>query len=376
MTIASVKLHWTGTIGRRDLFRGPDYVSIYFVTTTDKLDQAQTILNYFEANIAARGEVYTFAGDTQTGPAYLRTLTATKLRDSQVHWEVVLAYSPDTDTSVGRNSSGVPVFDPLAFAPQIRIRTVQYQKPIEEATYISGLKVGGKAEDILPPFTVTAIVNSAFTPFDSAIEADDSRFTIEFERNFASYNGDDDALYMNSVNTQCFRIVKKLYKIDLTGGVAHYIEHGEYNRTVESLTAKVRDIQTTFERLNEIDFIKVIAIVDIDPNTWRFKVIDRGILAAARPGDPSGRGTYISEGASDDGDILPEGGPPVRREVDLEDRPIPGPVLFDGDGHALDTTMLGPMARVELVYSYYTELNFFLLPFFDGLISACSAPGT
>lgn len=379
MSLLSIKLHWAGTTGGRKLWQSTEYTAIWFVTMSSKLDQAQTLLNAFEAHVdgAARGDVYAFAADTATGPAYLRSLTATRKQDSQVHWEVQATYTSDQEATQGRDIDGVPTDDPLDFAPIFRVSNVQYQKPLDTAQYISGLKVGGAAELILLPGAFVVPVNSAMVPFDDPIMVDDSHCVLEIERNFTSYDGADDELYQNAVNTNCIRFVKKIWKATLTSGAISYIQTGLYIKDISALCAKIREIKTSFDMINEIEFIRVAYIIDIDPNTWRFPVIDKGTLVSARIGDPTGDGGTVALFDSHQNPLpaIPAGIPDIRRLTDWEGRPIPDPVLFDGDGQPLDITVPG-WTPVKLIYKGYTELDFLTIPFFTGISSSCEGTAT
>lgn len=375
MAIGSVKLHWAGTTGDRGLRGGLEYTAVWFVTMTSKFDQAQTVLNAFEAHAsgATRGDVYAFASDTATGPSYLRRLTAERKQDSQIHWEVKGHYSADDSRETGRDINGVPTADPLEYAPVVRVRNVQFQKPVERATYISGLKPGGFADAIIVPGDEIVPCNSAFIPFDDPIMRDEAHFTIEIEMNVSSYNGDNDDLYENLVNTDCFHITKPLYSLSLSGGAASYAQSGTYTRIVHERTAKIREIVVSFETFNEIDYIKVTYIMDINPHTWRPEVLDKGTTAGGWTGSPDGRGGLIGQGGS----IIPTGGALGRRITDLEDRPVPSPVLFDGDGEPLDTRTPG-WRPVHLKFVIYEESEYTSIPFLiaTGLIEQCTGTAT
>ena len=367
MAIVSVKLHWTGSTGDWAYRGGKEYTAVWFVTMSSKYDQAQTVLTAFEAHAsgATRGDQYAYASDTATGPSYLRRLSATRKQDSQIHWEVTGHYSSDQDATQGRTALGVPTDNPLDFGPEIDIKNVQFQKAAQRMEYVRGLLVGGWAEGLMPVGTSTPPVNSAMVPFDDPVMVDTSHAVISITRNLSSYDGQFDYFFQNSINQNCFRFIKRLYALNLTGGAVNYTQIGTYNRTVPGLMGKIREISTSFERLNEIDFIKVTYVIDENPDTWYFDLLDKGVLVRARAGDPAAYGGTIGYDA-----FVPTGTPPLRRVSDLDDRPIPSPILFNGDGHALNVAVPG-FTPVYLTYKYYLELDYLLIPFFVGILQDC-----
>lgn len=341
--IVSSALHWTGSTGSVSR-KEAEYTAVWRLRTDNPQDQAQTVLLWFQLNVLSLGTPYAYAGDTALSVATAQRIRAQRVLTTVDSWDVVVQYGTETEDQ-GLDDDGEPTSDPLDFRPRISSRTAQYTRPVERAIYKSGFT--GTAATLVAPGTSIIPCNSAMIPYDPPLEMEDARISVQVQRNLATYDATEDDFFANAINSQAFRLQKYGYKID-----------------VEPYTAKLRDNQVGFRRQNGIDFWEVSWQFDIDRFEWIDEVVDRGVIARACDGDPDGRGGTIGQQVS-----VPAGLPHARRLTDFEERPLPDPVLFDGDGKPL-AICPGPVTPVYLRYGKYTEWNFLSIPFFQGILEA------
>ena len=144
---SSVKLQWSGSDGSWSLNdNGNEYQAHWHCDVDDPLEQAATVIEYFNSNVRALGSIYNYASDLVDTSSILKKITASRDLGSTDHWIVVMDYGPEEDDD-GEDPEGDPTQDPLEFAPVLTWQTQLYEKPVERAEYVFGFK-GTKAAKV------------------------------------------------------------------------------------------------------------------------------------------------------------------------------------------------------------------------------------
>ena len=342
--------------GKYDLVKGrAEYTAPWRCFTTSPSDCVEQLRLYVEANIAAPTHHYGFGNDCRPG-ATLRSIDGKRQPGSADPWAwiAILTYSdpdPSDGKSDNKDSNGNPTDNPLDLRPEMEYRTVQYQKPIEKATYVSGYS---GASDTLCKMNggVGPVLNSAMVPFDPPVEGDHSRGVLRIKRNVASLNCN--TIFTNVINS-----------------VQHTFSWRGISKTVLIYCGKIRDVSAVPRNHPKYgDYVEVevfIDVIDDGITDWRIKTLDRGLSARAGYGDPDGHGGTF--GASDTRTVT--GIPPQRRLCDIDGNLVSEPVLLDGNGQPLnDSKPTGELdPPVWATWKYYTEHNWTGYPIFSGLIS-------
>lgn len=336
------------------------------LTSSSSDDGPNAALSYVEANIARREECYTLSavnisssesggisGDSNTR-AILKNVEVEKLVGSANPWLwfATLTYEEPEGGGEGEKPEGGTTGDPIEFAAEIDIQTVQYRKPCDKAAYKSGFS--GIAHAKVNDATRRPIVNSALAVFDPPPEVDDHRWVIRIKKNIAAL--DCDTVKCNAINTK--EIV---------------VSYRGISKTIPALCGKTRDISAHPVKHPVIGwYVEVQLFIDVDEdNDWRLEVQDRGFSARAMLGDPDGHGgTIYSDSRAFVEDIAPQ-----RRLCDAEGLPCSEPQLLNGDGQPLldFTKTTGAMAPVYSVWANYVETDFGSWPILADMIEDTSA---
>jgi hypothetical protein len=328
VSITDSQLHWNGSTGAHARDTGATYTAVWRLTTDNGLEQAQTIINWFRANVVELGDPYSYAADTGATEALAERIRARRYLKGRFVWEVQVDYAPPSEES-GVDEDGNPEPNPLNWRPKIFVNTVQYQRLVEESTFLGGFN--GLAATLLPNDTKTMPCNSAMIPYEPALERDDSRTTVRIVRNFLAWDGDEAEDVCDTVNASEFSF-----------------NYQGFTMTCEERTAKIREWGAGLRSVNGIEFWESEMVLDRDKRGWAVEVADRGFHARAIAGDPDGRGGSISAA-----DLIP-GVPKVRRLVDNDETPISTPVLLDGNGQPLDVSY-PPVKAVYGKWLHYEE---------------------
>ena len=344
----TLALHWNGSTGSltRDP-RGQEYTAVWRVQVDDPLDQSKTVLEWCEASgPVKRGDNYAYANDTAAAATQADRISANRVTNTNDWWEIVAQYvTPDDQTNEDEN--GDPTDDPLQWRPDIRTQTVQYQRPVDTSKFLGGYH--GWAAAMFPAGQFATPCNSAGVPFNPRPMMDDSRTTLLITRNLAVYDADEADDVVNGVNLNTFEIDKFGFR-------------GIYPARV----AKVRGWNASLRRANGVDFWQAQLAIGIDRRRHIDQILDQGLNARAAHGDPNGRGGFFSPS-----DPWPPGMPRLRRLLDKNMQPISEPVLFDGDGQALDLT-IAPVVPVFGTWLHYHEVDYLAMTFLDGIIQAAN----
>jgi hypothetical protein len=330
MGVTSVLPIWEGQTGELS-FDATQYTAVWHVAVDDPFDGPNVVLiGGIGLGLPIPGAFY-WVGNDLNLLLTLRKLVPTRVAGTRLLWMVVGTYeSPGRpqDHHDGTDDNGKPTKDPLKFHDEIEISYAQHTRPMEKAKLISPA-IPGVAQGVWGP-----VRNSAGAVFAPPLERDNSRFTLKITKNKASYPSNQADNYRDAVNSDTFTISKS--KLGFT-------------RTFQKYTVKMKNIGGRLQFQNDVVFWPVVYEMEIDTEFgWRFDVLDKGLAASARAGDPDGRGGTISN--SD----IQRGQPQMRRLVDAAGVPLSEPVLLDGKGQPL-----APGADpVYLTYQGYDELSF------------------
>jgi hypothetical protein len=315
-----------------------EYVTVYHVTTNDQNDGPQIVVD--ADGLPVIGNQYTGVGNDEDLNAYCVSLTPTRVPGSLYLWRVVAKWTTIPGPGLGGEGSASrkikvnkdldePTDDPIEFHDEMEVSSASYTAPVEKAKYIDGFH--SNVENFRAPNSLGPVINSALAVYDPPIEKDDTRMVVRVTRNLRIFPWNDAKKYRDAVNSDTFTINR----------VAA-------NHTFQPFTCKITSIQGTFQITNGVPNWKVTYEFQVKEETWRYEVVDRGVVAGAREGDPNGRGGTIS--ASD----IVTGVPQVRRMTDPSGLPITEPVLLDGNGQPK-----APEAdTVYITYAIYNEYPF------------------
>lgn len=312
----------------------------YRLYSDDSDYQADEALEYVLANIAAIGDTYAAAGESNSN-ARLVSIEPRPVDGSSDPWLwlTLLRYEAPADDEEQLDDNGLPTSNPVNFRATVDLLSTQRTKPAEKAEFLSGYN--GDSLGDWPVGTVGPLMNSAMNVLNPPFEVDDSRRVIYVKRNFLSFTANEK--YNNVVNDAACTIQTRGLLI-----------------TLAQYQGKVRDFAIRMRRTNGVDHLEASAYIDVNPDTWRLSTPDMGVQVAARPGDPNGRGGTWSSAD------MKNGVPRLRPLLDHDDQPIREPVHFNGNGQ-LNTT--DPLTVVDLKWKYYTEDDYTSLSLFNGIFT-------
>lgn len=323
MAVISSELHWRGSTGGK---KGTSfdkatstYAAVYRVTTNNPLDQADTIVNYFETSptLPKLGSEYRYGNDYNPG-SICTAIDPDHVDNSRIHWEVILTYTPkdpssgeDSKDPGGIDANGEPTSDPLQFRNEYEIGRTQISVPCWDAIYLGGFV--GTAAAICHAGDRIIPCNSAFVPFNPGLEKEVSLTSLRVTKYRAAYQGILWAQYEDALNSDQISLVGNAYNLQILW---------------DPFTVRLKNIGGSFNLQNGIKFWKISLDLLHNPLTWDVEVPDMGTMEAQRPGDKFPDGTTIS-----DSDLATAGYLPYKHVTDQDGVPISGPIPFDGDGH-------------------------------------------
>jgi len=332
MAVTFPQLHWNGSTGEAVSEGGgvrTMYQAIYKLKTTDPLDNAQLILEFFvtDPNLPGLGAPYEYGNDSDHSALCYSIKPRRRRKNSQM-WDVIVSYkTPDPDDEDYKpDENGDLTDNPLEWRPEFSVSHRAETRPVYSARYMGGF-TGTAAERYPTPEDNTyrfVPMNSAFIPFDPPLEEVVTVRMVNITAYIEEFNGEAAATWHRALN-------ERIVTIDLPW---YYDWWGKYEARLEQVDASLerRFREQPNGQQEPIDFFQLNIMVAVDPDNHLKKVVDRGVAARAIVGDPDGRGSTIS---SQD---LVEGMPRARHLVDADDNPITEPVLFDGDGAPLDVS--------------------------------------
>lgn len=350
MAIVDRKLHWNGATGKRSA-KKRQYTAVWKIVTDDANDQAQTVLDDFEANVMAIGfAAYVFGNDSDL-LAILKELTPGRDLRSAYHWQVTgLFESPEKEEEDREDKdTGEPTTDPTRWENEWSIRSVKETRVVAKATYRSGF-TGGTAL-LWPAGSVGPPMASNLVPFDPPDDKTVSLMGIRITTRTFDYNFETWQEYIDSVNDSEWNVLPPGRTWDPTNVLTGH------QWTFPAYMAKCIDVAGTWQATNSVKHWRIDLDFLIEHKDllhgWRPEYLDHGISALWIPGEPDGFG-----GSASAGDMV-DGRPRHRRLLDGSFKPIPHRVLLDGDGQPLKLDSSTPIPDpVYSVWSKYEEKDF------------------
>lgn len=281
---------------------------MYQVPVTSPYDGTLTVL--FAPGLPRPGAFY-FLGNEVHPLATCSELTPSRVAGTRLLWHVLVTYRTpgQQNNQQGNDDNGKPTSDPLAWHDEIEIHPVRFSVPLEEAELIEPAFPGRQKNSKGP------VTNSARVPFNPPAEVDRSRFVFRLTKNLNSYPDAQVEAYQDSMNSDRFTINKR--KLGFV-------------KTFDKFQCKMLSISTRMAFANGRSYWPVTYEIDYDKKGWDLSLLDKGLAASVRPGDPDGNGGTISAS-----DLVLRGRAPVRRLVDAAGVPLSEPVLLDGQGQPL-----------------------------------------
>lgn len=319
------------------------YSATYFVKCSDPLDGAKVIINYFRltSGVPFIGDSYNFGNDRDAS-SVCRKITPSRIDKSGGMWNVRVEFEPleGEDQEDNTDAEGNQQSDPLLWHDEINISYTQLSIPVELATFRGSNRngVNGAAVRFIDIGKTTIPMNSALVPFEPGIEMEIDIKVVRITKNVAEYDGNQANEFIGCVNSDQVVINKQAYG---------------YKDSWGPLTAKIKNIDGTFQIANKIPYWKQTVEVHITPIGWRRLLVDRGLERRLAEGDIieyDANGTAIQVSPSDQVASFPH-----RIAIKGPDGyPITSPCLLDGDGQPLDLRK----PPVYLEYQTYFERAF------------------
>ena len=330
----------------------------YLVTVDERVDKG-TVAELFVAvpsNPVPRGTIKQLGGGYLICDSIRCSARSGFIWHVEVTWKEIESDEPqsrDFPTPKGNSTN------PNDWSPSWIKRTQIVYEPAQQAYYKGGYSGGAHAKldehsydpgdpDADPPIpptpaTKTAIVNSAFQPFARTPE---KRRLIEIW-SFRWLRTIAPNTLLNAEN----KLNSAAFTITLPGLEA---------RTWDAETALIDTIDISSRRWGLVSLVEINAEIIVDPDGWRWAILDSGTAARADAGDPDGEGGTISPGD------LVAGKPRLRQLVDgsANPQPLQNPVPLDGNGQPLDP-------GDDPVFGQWLDLDtidFATLPYIEDLV--------
>lgn len=322
MSVSEVKISSVGVGGSAT---GTDagsakltYRAAFRVKCSDTLDTAKQVYDHFmlTADLPWLGRVFHVANGFDVD-AVCKSLVADPVPDSNGHFVVQATFEPEDGPGgeVGQTAGGEASEDPADWHDDIDVSYTQISQPVYDALFL-GFDPPGIVNGHLAPGLRHAIVNSANIPLDPTIEAMVDITVVRISKYAAGFDDFQNRNYRNAINDAAGTISKPDYNFSVT--------FGQYE-------AKINAPGTTFLIANGIPCHRQTIEVHINPLTWAWKIVDKGMNRRTEPGDPNldGAGGSYSEADFELGEPRHA---PIK---DADGYPISEPVLLDGKGQPL-----------------------------------------
>ena len=351
MTVTGHVLAFAGSTGKSARGGKREYTANYIVTTNDKEDDASVILNYFRDTTSLpspeRNSAYSYANGSDP-KALCDSLEPTRDDSGPYTWRVAAHFGDAQDTKKGEDKDGNPTDNPLEFALDITTRFNKVRRPIYKAEYIEGFVAEADAAALGwggPGDFTHAVVNSAMVVYDPPLERDAVTSILSVTGNFAGiYDATEAEKFINVVNASFYTLT-----------------YGAFFFSAGAHESKVQNITPSLQRTNGLLYWRVNFEIETDRELgWRYKIIDRGTVRRAGPGDPDGKGGTISAS-----DIQP-GAATNAAIVDSLGFPVSEPVLLNGNGQPLENPLTDD--PVVVTWRYYQEKEYTNIPLLGELI--------
>lgn len=317
------------------------YEAPYRIKVSSANDGPGTIFTYLRANGPWLGDGFAYGSDSDPSATLVEWSNPTRERGSDSVWLATARYSNKLSSGQKPDTNGEPTDWPLDWRPEMSISWAQHEVPCETAIYRGGFThVPARFVD----GDEYAPQNSAFEIFDPPLMKDFSRATLRCRFYRAVYNFGVAQALMDLVNKNAATFQPYL---NVLGGVG-------------PRTLKVSNVQGSPRRENRehptfgyrvwLDYFEIEIEIQYKRDGWRDEVVDRGMRRSVKPGDPDGFGGTISLTDLVDGKVAPN-----RAIHGVDGMPISGPVLFDGQGDALQATDRTPR---KITWQKYGEESY------------------
>lgn len=344
MAIAGWKLHWKGATGSYDYSKGGEYVAIFLVWTDTPMDQAKTIIDYFQytPSLPPFESFYQYGNDIDE-ESILTRISPERAENSALHWYVKCQYTPRDKEDQARpgNDQGKLTRDPAEWIRSYTVSYTQISVPVWKATVRGGFK-GVVGNTFLPDGKETIPQNSALVPFEPGLEKDLDIRVVTTRMWKPKFEGDWWDPWIGVVN-------KSQYDISSPDWYGFTDSWKEGKARIKGVQAHAQFIPSQRRYWWEIE-----VVVYIHPLGWIYEVVDRGCAKLCKDGDPDGNGgTYSAT------DFL-EGQPRHEQNKDKDGTPISEPLLFNGEGAPLHQgATIGD--AVWLKWQVYEEKDYYPL---------------
>lgn len=339
MSITASNLHWQGWTGKRGRNNEQSYSVVYRVSTDDRYDGPQTVINNYGGPMP--GDQGYSVGNDIDGDLICQSVTPKRIGDTRLEWMVTAEFtSGSLDTEEPKpGRDGDPTDDPNDWRPVIEVTPQFITTPVYKATYRGKLIGPNFNEDALPHRAVGvegAVTNSAGQVYSPPLEREHTRWlynvtAFHTDCPLTTYEGN-----MNHVNDDGILLLLPRSD-DPTGEVVATFE--EYQVRLVSMSA-------SFRYHNEVGYWQAALGLLFDEEGWRVDVPDIGVLGKAVAGSDDLHGGYYGVNTT-----VHSGVAPVHRLTDPHGVPLDAPVNMNGLGHPLSPGQ----TPVYLRYTVYPE---------------------
>ncbi len=308
---------------------GYDGSAELWVESDDPQDTGLGVLKYLIAQGFTYGRRYDVGNDTDNN-IILNQIDPPQLASgSAVLWQVTLHYRLATPGLLDSDGQPATIINRI---PDISTSNVTRLKTIERGIYLGGLLTDW------PVGVERAITNSAGVPFSPAIEVELHNRLIRISRNVAMVNMNKSAFPEKWINKENVIVSNRKTTIPIL-----------------AFTMKFAGWSTEPAFEEGIDFVRVTFEGEVNDDTWRRNLLDKGLLVEACD-RPDGRG-----GVQASYDMKP-GASTKRVAKDPEGTPLTEPPMLDGKGNMVDCAEAFFYGK----WKTYDEIDIRTLPFFQG----------
>lgn len=359
MTITDVRLARPGAEGSFKL-DGREYTATYNVDTDSYRYQGKSIVDYFERNNTFEGSKGDVAlpwygrsmdyGLTQDVGAVCDSIKPELLDGSQTNWRVTAHFKSAKQEEEEQNETenGETTNDPTAWASTLDISFIEEVVPCEKAIYRSGFTFLEGEQPIYEPGdgqpggdrfpNGVAIVNSANEMYDPAPEKRKCMMLMRFGKYVEEWPDSVTDAFM-AVNDK--RVKFKIKDRSAKGGAIFNQSFGAHELQIQAVNATIvrKNNRTVWRLTTDI-------LWSLDDETFRYKILDRGVWTLGTSGKPDGMGGTLP---------APESGAPAARMMqDGFGNTVTKPIFLNGRGEPNPPNA----EHIYLHYSVYPEVNY------------------
>lgn len=311
MAVTSVAPYWTGQTGDLSLGAKRQYTAVYRVTCSTPLDNAATIVAFFQSSpsVPGIGSHYYSGNDTDFG-AFCNSIAPRRMSGSTNMWLVTLNFetmqAENEEQRGGLTVQGEESIDPLEWRDELSVSTHMISEAVYKAKYLQPIMFS-------PVNTYGPVMNTAGQVFSPPLEREVPIEVVRIEH-YADYFLNDPNNWRGRVNNS---------NILVNYGYANF------TRTWFKHEAKITAFDGTFQKINDVDVWRWSIEIQSKDGGWAVEVPNLGTAARAQAGDPDGQGGFYTDGGSDPNQV-PESG--LRPLLSATGEPITDPIPLGADG--------------------------------------------